>query len=93
MARPSLAQLNAEFAQHGFELVKGDGYFWFASTADAPDHALEILNPQSVMVCHFTHMPISRWRAAMAEVAEGLKRARQASAAQRREVAQMRAQP
>jgi len=81
MARPSLAQLNAEFSAHGFELVKAADYFYFAKLPSAPDDALEALDPDDVHLISFKQWPISRWRAAMADVAEGLKRIRAGKAA------------
>lgn len=69
MSKPSLKQLNAEFAQHHMELVKGNGYFYFMDLDSSPDGAVVYLDIPSIYVCHFNHMPVSRWRAEMAQAA------------------------
>lgn len=35
MTAPTIKKINAAIAQHGVEIVKGDGYFYFADIGDA----------------------------------------------------------
>lgn len=52
----SLKEFNARLKKEGIdiEMVKGDGYFWFASNVG-------MLEVDSVYVCHFTHMRPEQW--------------------------------
>jgi len=46
-----------------FEIVKGDGYFWFCGVegdTSPPDFA-----PNSIFVCYLSHMPYSKWTEAI----------------------------
>lgn len=76
MARIGIKELNAEFAHHGFELVKGDGYFYFVGKTMEDDRLLDrVANRRqdrttSIYVAHFNQMPVSRWRSIMADMAQ-----------------------
>jgi len=48
----------ATIAPH-FELVKGNGYFYFAHRPDAPTYA-DV--PESIYVCHLNHMTLEDWK-------------------------------
>ena len=60
MAKFSIKDLNKDIAQYGVELVKGRGYFYFASLDDPCIN--EIHNPSSIYVYAFNHMSEAKWR-------------------------------
>ena len=59
MARYSITDINAEAAQHGLELVKGAGYFYWSHQ----DHS----DIPSVYVAHFSHLDKVRWLVELAD--------------------------
>ena len=60
MTRLTLAADNARLAEHGVELVKGDGYFWFDGARDVP----------SVYVYRLNELTLKQW---VEHVEEALK--------------------
>ena len=48
----NLKSLNKIAAKHDLELVKGDGYFWWAHESTSID---------SVYICHFSHADKQWW--------------------------------
>lgn len=59
MTAATLNKINAEIAKHGVELVKGEGYFWFAALEGAP-MGVEDRVP-SVWTCHLRSMSLEQW--------------------------------
>jgi hypothetical protein len=64
MAKFNIKTLNAEIAKHGVELVKGEGYFYFASLDDRCIAQAKDL--ESIYVCHFNQMTPAQWRSTVA---------------------------
>lgn len=64
MTKFNIAALNAEIAATGVELVKGKGYFYFASLDDRC--IAEKMSLQSIYVNSFKQMGADRWRSAVA---------------------------
>lgn len=62
MARFSIAAFNKELEPHKLELVKGEGYFYFADT-DANDLQAIRLKSTSVMTHAFKFLSPAQWRA------------------------------
>lgn len=60
----SLPQFNRELNKRGIpaELVKGRGYFYFASTDDC------YFEPDSIYVCHFNQVEPEFWQLRLNEV-------------------------
>ncbi|QXN71407.1 hypothetical protein RCHARTNEY_38 [Rhodobacter phage RcHartney] len=48
MTAATLTKINAEIAKHGVEVVKGNGYFYFADTGEAylADHIPSVYSAQ-----------------------------------------------
>lgn len=63
MAKFTIAQLNKEIAHHGVELVKGRGYFYFASLDDRC--IAERAQPASIYVYAFNHADAAWWRSSV----------------------------
>ena len=64
MAKVTLKKINqylGTLTPH-FELVKGNGYFYFAHTPDAPTY-LDV--PESIYVCHLNQQTLDAWQADM----------------------------
>ena len=56
--RITINNINKEIADLGYELCKGEGYFYFwAIESTTPE-----LYEQSVYVNHLTSFPVDRWR-------------------------------
>lgn len=55
----TLKALNINIMQHGVELVKGRGYFYFASLDDRC--ISENAQLESIYVCHFNHCDAAWW--------------------------------
>jgi hypothetical protein len=53
----TINKVNNQIAKHGVELVKGNGYFYFADIGDA--YVADKI--QSVMSCHLRCMTIEQW--------------------------------
>lgn len=61
MPRLTMRNINAAIAKHHVELVKGDGYFYFADKDDSPVYNAEVVS--SVYSCHLDCMTLQGWAA------------------------------
>jgi hypothetical protein len=55
--RITMNNINREAAELGYELVRGEGYFYFWPLDD--DH--ELLWDSSIYTCHLTSYPVEDW--------------------------------
>jgi len=54
---PTIGRINAAIAKHGIEIVKGNGYFWFADVSTA-DRYIDI---PSVYTCRLRDLTLEQW--------------------------------
>ncbi len=59
MTAPTIAKINAAIAQLGVEVVKGNGYFYFADLPGAPEYNADRI--PSVYSCHLRCMSLEEW--------------------------------
>jgi len=57
----NLKKLNKKAALHNLELIKGNGYFYWANLTQETNEMRGGETPESVYVCHFNHLDKSRW--------------------------------
>ena len=59
MTAATISKINANIARHGVEVVKGNGYFYFADLEDAPEHNADKIN--SVFSMQLRCMSLEDW--------------------------------
>lgn len=57
MTAPTINKINVAIAKHGIEIVKGNGYFWFADVSGRSAY-IEI---PSVMTHHLRALSLEQW--------------------------------
>lgn len=62
MARVTINKVNERIAAYGFELVKGNGYFYFAPLENGC-----WLDDSSVLVYHLNDLDIDRWESELVQ--------------------------
>lgn len=67
MTAPTLRKINAAIAKHRIEIVKGDGYFYFAALEGAEPGIEEAI--ASVYSCHLRALSLDEW---ISHVEEGV---------------------
>jgi hypothetical protein len=61
MPRVTMKNLNEYLGNLApLELVKGNGYFWFAQSASVPLDCTKDV-PESIPVCHLNHLTGDKW--------------------------------
>ena len=67
MLRVTIKKVNEQIKQHGYELVKGRGYFYFAAL---PDSNAGMLYSDSVHCYHLNDYTVEEWEKQLLEKVE-----------------------
>jgi hypothetical protein len=59
MTAATINKINASIAKHGVEIVKGDGYFYFADLSESPEYNADQIT--SVFSCTLRCMSLEDW--------------------------------
>lgn len=59
MTAATISKINAGIAQHNVEVVKGNGYFYFADLENSPTYYADEI--KSVCSCHLRCMSLEEW--------------------------------
>lgn len=59
MTQATIRKINDAISKHGVEIVKGDGYFYFADLSNSPDYNADHIS--SVYSCFLRCMSLESW--------------------------------